>query len=245
MGFKVVIPARYESTRLPGKPLIEIGEIPMIIHVAKRANMSGAEEVLIATDDERVQKVSESFGFEAIMTQKRHISGTDRILEVANKKKWLDDQVIINVQGDEPLIDPKLISMIATAMDEEGLDYVTACSKFQSKEEFVSPDNVKVVFDKDNFAIYFSRALIPFNTSDGDWNRDASYHHIGIYGYSLKLLQIFCSLPTNDLEKTEKLEQLRALKNRIPLKVLIYQGSFIKGVDTFEDLVAVKKIICN
>ena len=103
----------------------------------------------------------------------------------------------------------------------------------------------KVVFDKDNFTIYFSRALIPFNTSDGDWNRDASYHHIGIYGYSLKLLQTFCSLPTNELEKTEKLEQLRALKNRIPLKVIIYQGSFIKGVDTLEDLVAVKKIICN
>ena len=131
MSFKVVIPARYNSTRLPGKPLIEINGIPMVIHVAKKARMSGADEVVIATDDQRIIDVVSSYNFEALMTSEKHISGTDRVLEVVTIKKWSDDEFIINIQGDEPLIDPQLIKLLYEGMSEEGLNYATAASKFK------------------------------------------------------------------------------------------------------------------
>ena len=231
MGFKVVIPSRYNSTRLPGKSLMMIGDFPMVIHVAKKAALSGAEEVIIATDDIRIKDVSESFGFNAVMTSKDHLTGTDRVCEVVEINYWPSNQIIINVQGDEPLIDPKLISLVAKSMEKENLSYVTACCEFHSEKDFVSPDNVKVIFDANNFAVNFSREAI------------SGLHHIGIYGYSVKLLKQFCKLPCSKNESFQSLEQLRALDNNILLKVLMYQGSFMKGVDTLDELNMVRKIL--
>mgnify|MGYP001385637317 FL=1 len=231
MGFKVVIPSRFHSTRLPGKPLMMIGDFPMVIHVAKKAILSGAEEVIIATDDKRIKDVSESFGFNAIMTSKDHLTGTDRVCEVAIKNTWPDSEIIINVQGDEPLIDPKLISLIASSMKKENLSYVTACCNFDDEKDLISPNNVKVVLDANNFAVNFSREAI------------SELHHIGIYGYSVELLKKFCKLSCSKNERSRSLEQLRALDNNISLKVLKFQGSFMKGIDTLDDLKAIRKIL--
>ena len=134
MSFKVVIPARFNSTRLPGKPLIEIGDTPMVIHVARKARMSGADEVVIATDDQKIIDVVTSYDFEALMTKDTHVSGTDRVLEVVNLKKWSDSELIINVQGDEPLIDANLIKLLYEGMIKEKLNYATAASKFKNYE---------------------------------------------------------------------------------------------------------------
>jgi|TARA_B110000971_G_scaffold221675_1_gene269836 3-deoxy-manno-octulosonate cytidylyltransferase (CMP-KDO synthetase) len=245
MTFKVVIPARYNSTRLPGKPLIKIGGIPMVIHVAKKARMSGAEEVVIATDDKRIVDVVTSYNFEALMTSDKHISGTDRVLEVVKSKKWLDNELIINVQGDEPLIDPQLIKLLYKGMSEEGLSYASAASKFENYEDYANPNNVKVILGKDNFAIYFSRSKIPhFMSNESNfWDPNVSFHHIGLYGYTPKLLRSFCNLPESRHEAVEKLEQLRAIDNNLRIKVFVYSGSHIKGVDTLDDLTTIKKYI--
>ena len=238
MTFKVVIPARYMSTRLPGKPLIEIGGIPMVIHVARKARMSGADEVIIATDDQRIN-------FEALLTSERHISGTDRVLDVVKQKKWSDNQLIINVQGDEPLIDPQLIRLLYEGMSEEGLNYATAASKFKSYDDYSNPNNVKVIIGKDNFAIYFSRSKIPhfINDESNSWDPNISFHHIGLYGYTPKLLRIFCDFPESKHEAIENLEQLRAIDNDLKIKVFEYRGNHMKGVDTLDDLAAIKKYI--
>ena len=245
MTFKVVIPARYQSTRLPGKPLIEIGGIPMVIHVAKKARMSGADEVVIATDDERIIDVVTSYNFEALMTSEKHISGTDRVLEVVTKKKWSDNELIINIQGDEPLIDPQLIKLLYKGMSEEGLNYATAASKFKTYADYANPNNVKVILGKDNFAIYFSREKIPhFMSNESNfWDPNISFHHIGLYGYTPNLLRSFCNFPESKHEAAEKLEQLRAIDNNLRIKVFEYTGNHIKGIDTLDDLAAIKKYI--
>ena len=245
MTFKVVIPARYMSTRLPGKPLIEIGGIPMVIHVARKARMSGADEVVIATDDERIIDVVTSYDFEALLTSESHISGTDRVLDVVKQKNWSDNQLIINVQGDEPLIDPQLIKLLYEGMSEEGLNYATAASKFKSYDDYSNPNNVKVIIGKDNFAIYFSRSKIPHFVSDESnfWDPNISFHHIGLYGYTPKLLRIFCDFPESKHEAIENLEQLRAIDNDLKIKVFEYRGDHMKGVDMLDDLAAIKKYI--
>jgi len=247
MTFKVVIPARYKSTRLPGKPLIEIGGIPMVIHVAKKARLSGADEIVIATDDERIFDVVTSYNFEALMTSEKHISGTDRVLEVVTQKKWSDDELIINVQGDEPLIDPQLIKLLYDGMREEGLNFATAASKFRSYEDYANPNNVKVILGKNNFAIYFSRSKIPhFMSNESNfWDQNISFHHIGLYGYTPKLLRYFCNFPESKHEIAEKLEQLRAIDNNIRIRVFEYHGNHIKGVDTLDDLTKIKNFIIN
>ena len=241
MKFNVVIPARYESTRLPGKPLIEIAGIPMVIRTAIRARESGAKFVIIATDDERIKKTAEKHGFDALMTDKSHISGTDRVLDVANQKGWPSDEIIINVQGDEPLIDPELIKLVAKALQENDVNYVSACSNFEQFDDYLNPNNVKVVFDQNQFAIEFYRK--PLVKNKEDWNAQQQFHHMGLYGYTKKLLDNFCSLPISNLENTLKLEQLRALENNIPLKILKYEGKIHRGIDTPEDLVAIQKYL--
>jgi 3-deoxy-manno-octulosonate cytidylyltransferase (CMP-KDO synthetase) len=247
VSFKVVIPARYNSTRLPGKPLIEINGIPMVIHVAKKARMSGADEVVIATDDQRIIDVVSSYNFEALMTSEKHISGTDRVLEVVTIKKWSDDEFIINIQGDEPLIDPQLIKLLYEGMSEEGLNYATAASKFKSYEDYDDSNNVKVILGKDNFAIYFSRSKIPhfISNESNSWDSDISFHHIGLYGYTPELLRSFCSYPESKHEAAEKLEQLRAIDNNIRIRVFEYHGNHIKGIDTLDDLAEIKKFMIN
>ena len=247
MAFKVVIPARYNSTRLPGKPLIEIAGFPMVIHVARKAKLSGAEEIIVATDDERILTEVENFGFEAIMTDPNHASGTDRILEVAKKKSWPSDTRVINVQGDEPLIDPKLIVDLHDFMNQLNSDYVTAAAKFKNYTDFINLNNVKVILDQNRNAIYFSRSLIPYSDlhEDKKFDDDIVYHHIGIYGYKVSLLEKFCNLKKSQLEGSERLEQLRAIDNQISIQVLIHEGTHFKGVDTLEDLYEIKKIISN
>ena len=239
MNFNVVIPARYESTRLPGKPLIDIAGIPMVIRTAIQASESGAQSVIIATDNEEIKNVSEKYGFEAIMTDKNHASGTDRVLDVVKQKGWCDDEIIINVQGDEPLISPELVKLLAKALQDINVDYVTACSDFESFHEYLNPSNVKVIFDKNQFATMFYRD--PLITNEKGWSSKKQFHHIGIYGYTKKLLDHFCSLPVSKLEKKFKLEQLRALENNILLKTLKYKGKTYRGIDTPDDLALIRK----
>ncbi|MDG2252591.1 MAG: 3-deoxy-manno-octulosonate cytidylyltransferase [Methylophilaceae bacterium] len=247
MAFKVVIPARYNSTRLPGKPLIEIGGIPMVIHVARKAKMSGADEVVIATDDKKIIDVVSNYDFEALLTRDSHVSGTDRVLEVVDSKKWSDNELIVNVQGDEPLIDPNLIKLLYEGMIKEELNYATAASKFKNYDDYANPNNVKVILGKDNFAIYFSRSKIPYfmNNESDFWDPNIAFHHIGLYGYTPKLLRSFCNFPESKHEATEKLEQLRAIDNNLKIKVFEYHGNHIKGVDTLDDLATINKFMAN
>ena len=241
MTFNVVIPARYESTRLPGKPLLEIAGVPMVIRTAIRANESGAKVVIIATDDERIMDAAQEYGFDALMTDKEHISGTDRVLDVANQKGWLKDEIIINVQGDEPLIDPELIKLLAIALEKKDVNYVSACSNFENFDEYLNPNNVKVICDKNKYASDFYRD--PLVKNKEHWSSEKQFHHIGIYGYTKKLLDNFCILPISKLEKILKLEQLRALENNISLLVLNYEGKIHRGIDTPEDLSVIRKYL--
>jgi 3-deoxy-manno-octulosonate cytidylyltransferase (CMP-KDO synthetase) len=241
MNFYVVIPARYESTRLPGKPLIDIAGIPMVIRTAIQARESGAQQVIIATDDQRIKKTAEDYGFEALMTDKNHISGTDRVLDVANQKGWLSDEIIINVQGDEPLIDPELIKLLANSLQKTDINYVSACSKFENFDEYLNPNNVKVVINQNQIAVEFYRESPVKNKKD--WNLHQQFHHIGIYGYTKELLDKFCNLPISKLEDSLKLEQFRALENNISLMVLNYKVKIIRGIDTLDDLVSIRKYL--
>ncbi len=244
MSFNIVIPARLNSTRLKEKVLIEINGIPMVIHVAQRASLSSAKNVVIATDDKKIADVAQHYNFQSVMTRKNHLSGTDRCLEASEIKEWSDQEIIVNVQADEPLIDPLLIDLLATNITEGNSEYVTACSKFKSFKEFTNPNYVKVVLDINSNALYFSRSAIPYSSST-DFSNNYAFHHLGIYAYRLNTLKKFCSFSISNLEKIEKLEQLRALSNNLKLKVLPYDGSPIKGVDTLEDLNLVRQIISN
>ena len=243
MSFNVVIPARLNSSRLEEKVLIEINGIPMVIHVAQRASLSGAKNVVIATDDEKIAEVVRYYNFKSVMTNKNHLSGTDRCLEASEIKKWDGQDIIVNVQADEPLIDPVLIDLLAKNIIDGKSEYVTACSEFKSYNEFINPNNVKVVLDNNSNALYFSRSAIPYLNSRDLSICNYAFHHLGIYAYRLSSLKKFCSFPISDLEKIEKLEQLRALSNNLKLKVLPYNGNQIIGVDTIEDLNLVREIL--
>lgn len=243
MSFSVVIPARLNSSRLKEKVLIELNGIPMVIHVAQRANLSGARNVVIATDHQKIADVAQYYNFQSVMTDKNHLSGTDRCLEVAKINDWEDKEIIVNVQADEPLIDPILIDLLAKNIKDCRSEYITAYSEFKSYNEFINPNNVKVVLDNNSNALYFSRSAIPYLNSRDLSLSNYAFHHLGIYAYRLSSLKKFCSFPISDLEKIEKLEQLRALSNNLKLKVLPYNGNQIIGVDTIEDLNLVREIL--
>lgn len=245
MSFKVIIPARLNSSRLKEKVLIEINDMPMVIHVAQRASLSGAEQVVIATDDKKIVDIAGHYNFQSVMTDKNHLSGTDRCLEVAESMKWNDKEIIVNVQADEPLIEPKLIDLLAKNIIEGQSDYVTACSKFNSYKEFINPNNVKVILDNNSNALYFSRSPIPYSPSSDLFTNDYAFHHLGIYAYRVSVLREFCSFSISNIERIERLEQLRALSNNLQLKVPPYDGKPIKGVDTLEDLEFVKEVLSN
>ena len=243
MSFNVVIPARLNSSRLEEKVLIESNGIPMVIHVAQRASLSGAKNVVIATDDEKIAEVVRYYNFKSVMTNKNHLSGTDRCLEASEIKKWDGQDIIVNVQADEPLIDPALIDLLAKNIIDDQSEYVTACSEFKSYKEFVNPNNVKVILDNFSNALYFSRSPIPYSSSTNLSDNNYAYHHLGIYAYRLNALKKFCSFSISNLERIEKLEQLRALSNNLRLRVVLYDGKPIIGVDTLEDLNLVKAMI--
>lgn len=246
-NFVVVIPSRYASERLPGKPLREICGKPMLQHVFERGIESGALEVVIATDDDRIAETAESFGAEVCMTSVEHKSGTDRLAEVAFVKGWADDKVIVNLQGDEPLMPAQLIDQCATLLDDERADVGTLASPLQSKRDFDNPDVVKTVTDDEGFAMYFSRAAIPFSRSDATDNlaKDSALHHHGIYSYRNNVLQKIVAADQSRHEIVEQLEQLRALSLGLKIKVGIPNVRPGPGVDTEEDLREAEKQLIN
>ena len=246
-AFRVVIPARFASTRLPGKPLLEIGGRPMVLHVLDRALAAGAVSVCVATDHQGVFDVVVASGGEAVMTRPDHPSGTDRLGEVVACRGWGDDDIIVNVQGDEPLIEPELIAAVArTLAASPAAAVATAAHPIDGADEFLNPNVVKVVCDAMGHAVYFSRAPVP-------WPRDAfaaqrvalpsgfpALRHVGLYAYRAGFLRRYASLAVSPLEQWEALEQLRVLWHGERIAVLQVPGAPATGVDTAEDLARVR-----
>ena len=235
-----VIPARYASTRLPGKPLKDIQGKPMIVRVYERVTCAeNLADVIVATDDLRIKAAVEAAGGKAMMTREDHPTGTDRLAEVAEKFK--DAEVILNVQGDEPLIDPALIDELAASFkDSPALQMATVATRMKDEAEIQNPNNVKVVMDKAGYALYFSRSRLPFDRTPGA----RVYKHIGIYAYRRDFLLRYAKMEPTELEKSESLEQLRALENGCRIKVIKTDWKFV-GVDTEEDLEKVNEIYRN
>ncbi len=231
MGTTIIIPARYASTRLPGKPLLDRTGKPLIQHVVENARESEvADRVVVATDDNRIFDVVTAFGGEAVMTSEDHTSGTDRLAEATKNLGLPDDEIIVNVQGDEPDIPPQLIARLVSLIDNTDSPMATLCTEISS-EDANDPNKVKVVMSETGNALYFSRSKIPFDRDD----EGTTYHlHMGIYAYRCCFLNTFTSLKPTSLEQTEKLEQLRAIENghTIAIAVVDYNGS---GIDTPED----------
>ena len=226
----IVIPARYESTRLPAKPLIEINGKPLIRWVYEKASASRLKDrIIIATDDERILKVALDFGADAVMTSPACKSGTDRVYQAMEGQ---EGDIVVNLQGDEPFIRADMIDTLFSAIERDNLNMATLCCPLKDDDELNDPNTVKVVIDKDSFALYFSRSAIPFVRGQ---RRAPLYKHIGIYGFERSFLEQFVFLGKSRLEDTESLEQLRVLENGYKIKVLTTQyGGF--GIDTEADL---------
>ena len=241
--FTVLVPARYASTRLPGKPLADLAGKPMIVRVAERAQASGAARVVVATDDARIAAACQSHGVATVMTRADHATGTDRLAEAAERLALPDDHVVVNVQGDEPLLDAALIRAMAALLHATPQAAIaTACHPITDAAEAFNPTVVKVTLDARGFALYFSRATIP-------WARDAFaadrgrlpeglplYRHYGLYAYRVAFLRAFPALAPSPLERFEALEQLRALWHGHRIVVAVTEGTPAPGVDTPEDL---------
>ncbi|MDD5275278.1 MAG: 3-deoxy-manno-octulosonate cytidylyltransferase [Methylovulum sp.] len=251
VGFKVVIPARYGSSRLPGKPLLDIAGKPMIAHVCARAQEADAEEVVVATDDGRIFQAVHDFGFKAVMTRSDHQSGTERIAEVARHYGWEGNDIIVNLQGDEPLIPPAYIRDVATALArQQYAGIATLAAKIIDTDEIFNPNAVKVVLNKEGYALYFSRAPIPwergaFALAEGGLPTSAMPYlrHIGMYAYTVDFLTRYCQWDASVLETVEALEQLRILWQGEAILVEIVAKTPPAGVDTAEDLVRVSKLL--
>jgi 3-deoxy-manno-octulosonate cytidylyltransferase (CMP-KDO synthetase) len=249
VSFTVLIPARYASTRLPGKPLSDILGKPMVVRVAERARSSGAERVVIATDDDRIRSAALEHGIDTVLTRPDHPTGTDRLAEAAAQLKLEDRAIVVNVQGDEPLLEPALIREVAEELRAHAdASIATACHLIDDPQEAFSPNVVKVVLDRAGYALYFSRATIP-------WARDAFaagreklprglplYRHYGLYAYRVGFLRHYPSLTPAPIERFEALEQLRALWHGYRIAVKITAGTPAPGVDTQEDLDRVRSL---
>lgn len=255
MAFVVIIPARFGSTRLPGKPLLDIGGQPMIQRVWERAGASAASRVVVATDDERVAAGVRAFGGEVCLTRASHESGTDRLQEVAQQLQLDDDQIVVNVQGDEPLIPPAVIDQVARNLAaSRRAEIATLAKRIRTRADLFNPNVVKVVVDESQHALYFSRAPIPWDRDAwsgesaetaardaaplaGEWAR-----HIGIYAYRVGFLHRFVGWPPGRLEQLEKLEQLRAMEQGVAIHVDESCEEIPAGVDTAEDLERVQQL---
>jgi 3-deoxy-manno-octulosonate cytidylyltransferase (CMP-KDO synthetase) len=239
--FVVVIPARYASTRLPGKPLREINGKPMIEYVYDRGRESGARDVIVATDDERIADAAEAFGATVCLTGDQHNSGTERIAEVVDLFDWNDDTIVVNLQGDEPAMPATLIDQCAALLDDSAADLATLASPLLSDADFENPNVVKVILDRHGNAIYFSRATIPYprDAARIAEARAAALHHHGIYAYRCGVLRRLVAAQPSPLELAEHLEQLRALSLGMTIRVGIPADRPGAGVDTEEDLAAV------
>ena len=235
--FKIVIPARYGSTRLPGKPLLPLAGRPMLQHVYERARQSGAADIVIATDDERIANAAREFGAQACMTSASHTSGTERIAEVTQALDWPADAIVVNVQGDEPMLPPALITQVAAGLAQHPDAVVaTLACPLADTAEWQDPNVVKVVLDRDGYALYFSRASLPYDRDGTADIAQTALRHLGLYAYRVEFLQAYSSLQPSPLESVEKLEQLRVLWHGRRIHVGIAQEQPGPGVDTAADL---------
>jgi 3-deoxy-manno-octulosonate cytidylyltransferase (CMP-KDO synthetase) len=237
-GFVVVIPSRFASTRLPGKPLRDINGKTMLQHVFERGMESAANDVVIATDDERIADAAEMFGARVCMTSDQHRSGTERIAEVCDLMDWDDERIVVNLQGDEPTMPAALINQCANLLQDSSSDIATLASPIQSQEDLNNPNVVKAIVDDRGEAIYFSRAAIPFARSKDQVSVacDVALHHHGIYAYRCSVLRRLIAANPSQLEIVEQLEQLRALSLGMSIRVGIASERPGTGVDSEDDL---------
>ncbi len=250
LAFKVVIPARYASTRLPAKPLLDLGGKPMVVRVAERARLSGAEEVWVATDNHEVWAAAEAHEVAALMTRGDHATGTDRLAEVVVQRGWPGDAIIVNAQGDEPLIEPEVIVQTARQLATSGADIATVAYPIVDPADFFNPNVVKVVCRADGDAAYFSRAPIPyardhFAREGGGETLPANfpaYRHVGLYAYRASFLKAYAGLTAAPTEQFEALEQLRALWHGYRISVTLVDAAPAAGVDTPEDAERMRKL---
>lgn len=244
-NFAVVIPARYASERLPGKPLRRIGEKLLLQHVFERAAESDASQVVVATDDERIEQAAKLFGADVCMTDRGHRSGTERLAEVARLRGWADDLVVVNLQGDEPMMPPELINQCAALLQAGEVVMATLASPIASAEDFDDPNVVKVLVGVNDDAIYFSRAAIPYSRSPRmkDVAIRTALHHHGIYAYRVATLQRIVAAAPSQLERIEQLEQLRAVEMGIRIRVGRPSRRPGPGVDTEGDLLRVERLM--
>lgn len=245
MEFRVIIPARMESSRLPGKPLLDIAGKPMIQHVYERSVASGAESVVIATDSDEIARVAEGFGAKVCMTLAEHQSGTERLSEAVEALDYDDDEIIVNVQGDEPLIPSKLITQVAQDLEaHDNVKVASVCEPIHSVEEVYDTNIVKVVLNRRNHAMYFSRAAIPWQlgmkTGNGVDLSNNYFRHVGIYGYRVSVLKDYMNWTESPYEALESLEQLRVLWNGHRMHMCVSTTQLVGGVDTPEDLQRVR-----
>ena len=253
MTFSVIIPARFASSRLPGKPLADIAGKPMIQHVFEKARQSGASRVIIATDNKNVAQVAKDFGAEVCMTAEHHNSGTERLAEVVEKLAIADDEIIVNIQGDEPLIPPRIVRQVAENLANFKVNMASLAVKIQEPQELFNPNVVKVLTDKNGYVLYFSRSAIPYDR-DQFMNlqepakvqlADVYWRHIGIYAYRAGFIKQYVQWAPTELENLEKLEQLRVLWNGERIHVELAQEAPEVGVDTAEDLEKVRSILAR
>ena len=242
-NYCVVIPARYASSRFPAKVLHPINGVPMVIRVANRAQQSGASSVVVATDHADIQALCLEHKLDVQMTSVDHPSGTDRIREVAMQREWSDDTIIVGLQGDEPATPPAHLDLLATNLAQRPeANMATLCTRLLTREDYLNPDRVKVVLDKDGYAMYFSRSPIPA-VRDSDTKLPLSFLHVGLYAYRCDYLKTYGNLQSTTLEQTEQLEQLRVLYNGGKIHVAEVEASAAVGVDRLEDVARVEQFI--
>ena len=244
-SIKVVIPARYGSSRLPAKPLLKINNKPIFWHVAQRVQEAGVNlaDIVIATDHSEIEHAAQALNLHVSMTAVTHVSGTDRVNEVAKKLSWPSDTLIINVQGDEPLIPPALIkNLLSFTRDHPEFAIATAATPIKEYQDFANTNVVKAVTNETNQALYFTRSPAPLNR-DNPLDLTYAKRHIGIYVYRTSALNTLCCLPESQLEHLEKLEQLRALSNGLTIGVMDFNGDIPHGIDTQQDYLHIKSLM--
>ncbi len=246
----MIIPVRFDSTRLPGKALLDIAGKPMIQHVYERAKNSGADSVVIATDNDQVAEVAEAFGAHVCMTSPDHQSGTERLSEAVEALEYEDDEIIVNVQGDEPMIWPEVINQVARSLDEnEYAKVASVCEPIETLEDLRNPNIVKVVLNRRAYAMYFSRSPIPWQPSLKEKSgakldlTENYFRHVGIYGYRAGVLRDYVNWTESPYEMLESLEQLRVLWNGHRILMSISEKKHVPGVDTQEDLEKVRELL--
>jgi 3-deoxy-manno-octulosonate cytidylyltransferase (CMP-KDO synthetase) len=246
--FTVLIPARLASTRLPDKPLADIGGLPMVVRVAQRARLSGAQRVVVATDSPRIVEACAQHGVDSVLTRSDHLSGSDRLAEASVLLGLSGDDIVVNVQGDEPLIDPQLVQAVATLLAASpGAAMSTAAHPIHDKTDFLNPNVVKVVLNRQQSALYFSRAPIAYaRDTELGWSAQSSpLRHIGLYAYRAQFLQAFPKLDVSPLETVEALEQLRTLWHGYAIAVHVSPTASAPGVDTPSDLERVRALLAS